>query len=59
MCCPAHTGNEVRCVVGGRFRVALLNVWPCGCCVLIVGLVAGFRWPGDPEARDGSHVGFV
>ena len=46
--------------------MALLKVfslWPCGCCVLIVGWVAVFRWPGDtclridaPETLGGSYV---
>ena len=36
-------------------------VWPCEFCVLILGCVAGFRWPriGVPEALGGSYVGVV
>ena len=44
MCCPAHTGNKG---VGGVIQyVAFMNVcavWPCGCCVLNMGWVVGFR----------------
>ena len=42
-CCPAHTGYEVSCRVGGVVE------WPCVHCgvvdaVFIVGCVEGFRW---------------
>ena len=38
------TGNEVSCGTGG---VVQWHVCSGGWCVLIVGWVAGFRWPGD------------
>ena len=36
-------------------------LWPCEFCVLILGCVAGFRWPriGVPEALGGSYVGRI
>ena len=47
---PAHTGSEVSCGVGGVVQwpcLMCVRLWTCGCCVLIVGWVAVFRWPGD------------
>ena len=46
---PAHTGSEVSCGVGGVVQwpcLMCVRLWTCGCCVLIVGWVAVFRWPG-------------
>ena len=47
--CVSPPTQEMRLAVAWT-TVALLNVcvvWPRGCCVLFVGWVAGFRWPGD------------
>ena len=41
-CCSAHTGNEVS--LCGRTAVKeLCAFWPCGSCVVFVGLFVGFR----------------
>ena len=46
MCCPAHTGNEVSCVVGGVLR------WHCSMCAQCghVGYAGGMGC-GFPVAR--------
>ena len=44
---PDHTGNGVSCGVVGVVLVDVCAVWTCGCSVLILGWVAGFRERGD------------
>ena len=46
MCCPAHTGNEVSCVVGGVLQ------WHCSMCAQCghVGYAGGMGC-GFPVAR--------
>ena len=41
-CCSAQTENEVSSCIGG-VGPAVCAFWPCGSCVIFVGLFVGFQ----------------